>query len=196
MPPNSREVYAADAMATRIYTRTGDHGETGLYGGERVSKAHPRVEACGAIDELNAALGWVLAAGAQGPHAAIISEVQALLFELGAELATPEADKRRSQGVGGADVARLEREIDVAEAELAPLKTFILPGGCELAARLHLARAGCRRAERRTVSLREHDASVPILTVVFLNRLGDLLFVLARQANARAGQADVVWRPR
>jgi cob(I)alamin adenosyltransferase len=180
-------------MTTRIYTKTGDDGDTGLFGGRRVAKDDVRVETYGTVDELNATIGLALAFGDM-PE---LVTIQSLLFELGAELATPpEREKRRSMGVSEADVTWLERAIDTAEAQLPELKSFILPGGTQLAAALHVARNVCRRAERLCVRLRREDPLTSVLTVVFLNRLSDLLFVYARLANHQAGRGDVAWRPR
>jgi cob(I)alamin adenosyltransferase len=179
----------------RIYTRTGDDGSTGLFGGARTSKGDPRVEAYGEVDEANAAIGLVRSAGAPPPVEAVLAKVQPLLFDLGAALATPPGRASAPAGPTDADVADLERAIDELEAHLAPLKTFVLPGGSEAAARLHLARTVCRRAERATVRL---AASEPVADGVirYLNRLSDLLFVQARYANHAAGVADVPWKPR
>jgi cob(I)alamin adenosyltransferase len=182
----------------KIYTKTGDDGSTGLYGGERVSKDHPRIATCGALDELNAALGAVLCMALERDTATILAKVQNDLFTLGAELATPSdhAGKlsARSPGVSDEDIAALEHAIDVKEAVLPPLKQFILPGGSEIAARLHSARAVCRRAERALITLhRDHPVRDAIL--IYVNRLSDLLFVLARFANQHLGVADVPWRP-
>jgi cob(I)alamin adenosyltransferase len=176
----------------KIYTKTGDQGETGLFGGRRVPKDDLRVETYGEVDELNAALGSVLAVAPKGRIREIVEPIQSLLFELGAELATPPDKKQRSSGVTHEDVMVLERAIDELDATLAPLKTFVLPAGSDLATRLHLARAVCRRAERRLVTLRREEPQTSEITVVFLNRLSDLLFVLARAANG----TDVPWQPR
>ncbi len=183
-------------MVTRIYTKTGDAGDTGLFGGRRVQKDDARVEAYGSVDELNAALGLVRAEGPPPQLEQATLELQAILFELGADLATPPGREKRPSVIGAADVQRLEAQIDAAEAQLPPLKTFILPAGTRLAAVLHLSRAICRRAERRVVSLRAAEPDTSVWAVIFLNRLGDLLFVWARLANHAAGAAEVAWRPR
>ena len=180
----------------RIYTKTGDAGETGLFGGGRVLKSDPRVSAYGAVDELNAAVGFALALDPQDLARPVLEQVQRDLFTLGAELATPDRAKLRSalpgDPIGDADTAKLERAIDAAEAELAPLKYFILPGGTPKAAALHLARTVCRRAERAVVALsRETTVSAALLR--YLNRLSDFLFVLARAANAHDGRPDERW---
>lgn len=179
----------------KIYTKTGDSGETGLFAGPRVSKADPRIEAYGTVDELNAVLGWVRT---QQPPAAIerlLAQVQHELFVLGAELATPRPDKLKLVRIGNAHVELLERAIDEFEASLAPLTQFILPGGSKAAAAIHVARTVCRRAERRVVELRDSKSS-PIADsmIIYLNRLSDLLFVLARSANSEAGIPDEPWK--
>jgi cob(I)alamin adenosyltransferase len=188
----------------RIYTRTGDGGETGLFGGGRVAKAHDRIAAYGETDELNSVLGWcaVAAEGAPGIVAGLkagIEREQGMLLTAGSWLATPpEATNSRRHlpaWPAGAD-AVLEREIDAWDAALPPLKTFILPGGSELAARLHLARTVCRRAERAVCALAADEAhGVDPRILAWLNRLSDWLFTAARAANAAAGRADVPWRP-
>jgi cob(I)alamin adenosyltransferase len=181
----------------KIYTKTGDDGETGLFGGARVSKASARVEAYGTVDELNAALGVVRAAGAEAALDALLGEVQSDLFTLGAELATVPG-KEAALGIpllNAKDIARLEAAIDASEATLAPLKNFVLPAGTPVAAALHLARTVCRRAERAVVGLPDAETARGEL-MVYLNRLSDLLFSLARQANHRAGVDDVPWSRR
>ncbi len=178
----------------KIYTRTGDAGETALFDGSRVTKADPRVEAYGHVDELNAILGQVRAAGVDDSLDAWLEHLQRDLFALGAQLADPSAriaPRVTKVVLGPDDTARLERWIDAAEAELRPLRRFILPGGVASAAALHLARTVCRRAERQIVGLGV-DAVGPDL-LAYVNRLSDLLFVLARLANARAGVRDQEW---
>lgn len=179
----------------KIYTKTGDQGQTGLFGGARVSKASLRVEAYGEIDELNSVLGLVRAEPSfDDAIAALLEAVQCQLFNLGAELATA-PDSKASLGiplVSDEEIGALEQAIDQAETELAPLKTFVLPGGSRAAATLHLARTVCRRAERKLVLLNETDALRPE-SLRYLNRLSDALFVFARLANHRAGVADVPW---
>jgi cob(I)alamin adenosyltransferase len=175
----------------KIYTKTGDTGETGLWGGLRVAKDALRVHAYGTIDECNAAIGVARASGMDAELDAMLAQIQDQLFVVGADLATP-GEASGIPRVGEAAVTFLETTIDDLEAELAPLKQFIHPGGQLAAAQLHLARTICRRAERWVVSLaREEPLNPHVLT--YLNRLSDLLFVLARAANARAGVADVPW---
>jgi cob(I)alamin adenosyltransferase len=181
----------------KIYTRTGDTGETGLYGGGRVAKDALRGEAYGAVDELNAALGMARAAGLPGQLDALGGRLQEELFDLGADLATPpdtSARKDKVVRVTAEQVERLEKEIDAHEQGLPPLETFILPGGSPAGAALHLARTVCRTAERRTVQLaRSEEISAQV--VPYLNRLSDLLFVLARAANAADGRPEHKWLP-
>lgn len=180
----------------KIYTRTGDDGETGLFGGGRVSKASARVEAYGSVDELNARIGWARAEKPTAETDALLERVQALLFVVGAELAcVPGKEDKLGMALVDADAAlALETDIDRAEAPLPPLKTFILPGGSRTAAALHVARTAARRAERLVVGLADPPARAEI--VIFLNRLSDLLFVLARRENFEAGTPDTPWTPR
>ncbi len=180
---------------TKIYTRGGDGGETSLAGGARVAKDAPRMEAIGAVDEANAAIGL---ARLEAPRAldAMLARIQNELFDLGADLATPLGDaeeEERALRVLPGQVARLEQEIDSVNGRLAPLSSFVLPGGTPTAARLHLARTIVRRAERRLVAAMATEPLNPV-ALAYLNRLSDHLFVLARLAN-RAGDADVLWRP-
>ena len=183
-------------MATRIYTRTGDDGQTGTFGGGRVGKDDPRVDAYGEIDELNAVLGMARAVETMPRIDEVLVPVQRDLFSIGALLATPDHERMREQlrkaRIDDQRIAELEHAIDAAEAELEPLRSFILPGGTPKAAALHVARTVCRRAERRVVALR-HGVPVPELVIVYLNRLSDLLFMLARVANRRAGAGEVTW---
>ncbi|HJU65994.1 MAG TPA: cob(I)yrinic acid a,c-diamide adenosyltransferase [Gemmatimonadaceae bacterium] len=180
----------------RIYTRTGDAGDTGLFGGGRVGKDHPRVEAYGEVDELNAVLGWARSVEMLPRIDEVLVPVQRDLFSIGALLATPMPEKvtqaLQKARIDETRIAQLEQAIDAGEAELEPLKAFILPGGTPKSAALHVARTVCRRAERRVVALGQ-DADVPPIVVQYLNRLSDLLFVLARVANRRAGAAEVTW---
>ncbi len=181
----------------RIYTRTGDEGETALMGGGRVSKDHIRVDAYGEVDETNAAIGFARTCAPTDLADALLAGIQRDLFTIGGRLATPEPDRlketqRAKVAVPPERIAELERAIDEATAELPPLTAFILPGGTPKAAALHLARAVSRRAERAVVHL-GHVEQVPPEVLVYLNRLSDLLFVLARLANHRAGTPDVTW---
>ena len=179
----------------KIYTKTGDDGSTGLFGGARVRKTDARVEAYGSVDELNAVLGVALAGGAGGLAEALVG-LQRELFVLGADLATPKGQESSYlPRLTPEHVAGLERLIDEHDARLPALKNFILPGGCPLAAHLHLARTVCRRAERATVALAA-QAEIGPVPVQYLNRLADLLFVLAREANRAAGVAETEWAPR
>ncbi len=183
-------------MAFRIYTKTGDKGTTGLYGGGRVRKDDPRVEAYGSVDELNAVLGVAHATVADPEIRDALRKIQDELFTLGAELATPDPDAAAKQPVpvGDEQIAWMERLIDRVDAEVPPLKKFVLPGGHPGAAYLHLARTVCRRAERRVLTLTDH-AAVREGVVVYLNRLSDLLFMLARLQAVRAGVPEPTWEP-
>jgi len=178
----------------KIYTKTGDAGDTRLFDNTRVSKADPRVDAYGEVDELNACLGAAIAAGVGPDVAAALESIQKDLFALGARLADPSsriADRVTKAAVTDADVERLEQTIDRLDAEVPPLRHFILPGGSPGGALLHLARTVCRRAERRVIGLGT-NAVEPVL-IVYLNRLSDLLFVMARAVNHRAGRPEVEW---
>ena len=177
----------------KIYTRTGDAGQTGLLDGRRVSKAEPRVDAYGEVDEANACLGLVLSAGVDTDLADLVIRIQSQLFALGASLADPTAHAagHKKAAIGEAAVEEMEGWIDRLEAELEPLRRFILPGGHPAAAAIHLARAVCRRAERRAAALGAEAAGATVLA--YLNRLSDLLFVLARVVNARAGVREREW---
>ena len=180
----------------KIYTKTGDAGETGLFGGPRVRKSAARVEAYGDVDELNAAIGLVRA-GVEDPELdAELARIQSELFCVGADLATPAGAKARSAvpAVEPAWIERLERAIDAWEGELPPLTRFVLPGGTRAAAALHLARTVCRRAERRAVALAA-EAEVSPVVLAYLNRLSDALFVAARIANHRAQRREPEWDP-
>jgi cob(I)alamin adenosyltransferase len=180
----------------KIYTKTGDKGDTGLFGGGRVPKSHPRVEAYGDVDELNATLGFVVAVEAMDRIDDVLIPIQRDLFAIGALLATPDLVKMRQHlekaRVDDARIAELERAIDAGDDELEPLKAFIVPGGSLKGAALHVARTVCRRAERRVVELAA-ETEIPSVVVIYLNRLSDLLFTLARVANKRAGTSDPTW---
>jgi cob(I)alamin adenosyltransferase len=182
---------------SRIYTKTGDAGDTGLMGGGRVSKDHVRVHAYGEVDETNAALGVARTITPADFADELLAAVQRDLFTVGSRLATPEPGRlqdgqRGKMALPPARIAALEAAIDAADAELPPLQAFVLPAGTPKAAALHRARAVCRRAERSAVHL-GHVEEVPPEILVYLNRLSDLLFVLARLANHRAGIPDVTW---
>lgn len=178
----------------KIYTKTGDTGETGLFGGPRVSKSAPRIEAYGTLDELNAVLGIVRSSNVATMFDPPLERVQNELFDLGAALASPDREKSRGAGISETDILALEQEIDGWESALPTLKQFILPGGCAAGAQLHVARTVCRRAERRLVTLAEqpHETVDP-LAIQYVNRLSDWLFVLARAVNQFAGRGDVPW---
>jgi cob(I)alamin adenosyltransferase len=194
----------------KIYTRTGDQGQTSLFGGERVSKTHGRVDAYGTLDELNSALGLChsLCSSLAGheKEAAWLEGAQRNLFALGSWLASREASERVAKGeeafpgakasrtqLSDAEVKALEQDIDGWEAALPPMKTFILPGGSLTGAHAHLARTICRRAERQVIALAESGETVPGIAIQYLNRLADALFVFARHLNRRAGVAETPW---
>jgi cob(I)alamin adenosyltransferase len=180
----------------KIYTKTGDAGTTGLFGGGRVSKDDSRVEAYGDVDELNAVVGMARSIESMPRIDEVLVPIQRDLFAIGALLATPDREKMaqhlQKARIDDARITELERAIDDGEAELEPLRSFILPGGSAKAAALHVARTVCRRAERRVVHL-QHDVELPPLAIIYLNRLSDLLFTLARVANHRAGAGEVTW---
>jgi len=178
----------------KIYTKTGDSGETSLFDNTRVSKADPRVDAYGEVDEVNACLGAARAAGVDDEIAGLIESLQKDLFALGARLADPSAriaPRVEKAAISDATVQRLEQAIDRLEEPLAPLRKFILPGGSSAGALLHLARTVCRRAERRVIALGGHAVD-PVL-IIYLNRLSDLLFVMARAVNHRSGVPETEW---
>jgi cob(I)alamin adenosyltransferase len=178
----------------KIYTRTGDAGETGLFDGRRVSKSDQRVDAYGEVDELNAAIGVAVSAGVDPAMSAMLEAIQRDLFAVGGRLADPSAkiaERVEKVQVASTDVERLERWIDQLESELPPLRRFILPGGAAAGAALHLARTVCRRAERRMVLL--GPGEVPSELLAYVNRLSDFLFVAARAANRRAGVPELEW---
>jgi len=177
----------------KIYTRTGDSGETSLFGGARVRKDDARIEAYGTIDELNSVLGVARASWPSSSLDGQFHAIQSDLFDIGAHLASPGTS--RFAGPPAERVTSLEHDIDAMESELTPLKTFILPGGTLAAAQLHVARTVCRRAERLVVSLNDNDDATKA-SITYLNRLSDFLFVAARFANHRNGVADVPWTRR
>ena len=182
----------------KIYTRTGDAGDTALFGGGRVPKDHPRVTAYGEVDELNSVLGWAITQIPGGATVERLGRIQHDLFTLGSDLATPPpAEGRRrpdTPPLPGDRIAEMEQWMDEADQDLPPLRRFVLPGGAPGAAVLHVARSVCRRAERAVVNL---SAAEPVdgIVLAYLNRLSDLLFVLARLENARAARGDVPWEP-
>ena len=181
----------------KIYTRTGDGGETGLFGAGRVPKGHPRVRAMGEVDELNAAIGWSLTQVEADKSRERLRALQHELFAIGAELATPSPEPGRTRpatpDIDGRSIERMERWIDELAAELPELRVFVLPGGSSGAAALHLARTVCRRGERAVVALAEAEG-VREEILAYLNRLSDLLFMLARFENHRAGFGDTPWK--
>ncbi|HEY1686282.1 MAG TPA: cob(I)yrinic acid a,c-diamide adenosyltransferase [Tepidisphaeraceae bacterium] len=170
----------------KLYTKTGDKGLTGLGNGQRVPKNDSRIECIGDIDELNAAIGLCASAT---PNATFLHRIQNELFIIGSHLAAPQS--KSLPPLPASAIARLESEIDAMDAHLPPLRNFILPGGCELASRLHHARAVCRRAERHVLSIADFPADM----LIYLNRLSDWLFISARSANKSAGVSDILWKP-
>ncbi len=180
----------------KIYTKTGDSGETSLFAGGRVRKNHLRVETYGTVDELNSLLGLARAIGVPPRAETWLERIQNELFVLGADLATPlDANPSWLVRLDAAPIAQLERDIDSMDAELTPMRAFILPGGTQAAATLHVARTVCRRAERLCVSLAEHEP-INSHNLVYLNRLSDFLFVLARWVNLQAGESETKWESR
>ena len=179
----------------KIYTKTGDQGDTGLFGGGRVPKNHPRVEAYGDVDELNASIGLARSIELMPRIDEVLVPIQRDLFAIGAILATPDREKMKQHlekaRIDADRIGQLEHAIDDGDRELEPLKAFIVPGGTAKAAALHVARTVCRRAERRVIALA--DEEIPPIVVVYLNRMSDLLFTLARVANRRAGAGEVTW---
>lgn len=183
-------------VLSKIYTKTGDRGETGLGDGTRVPKTDLRIAAYGAVDELNAVVGLAVVSGAPPELVALLRAIQHDLFDVGADLCIPQRDDARGRmalRVAEAYATRLEGAIDRFNARLKPLKSFVLPGGTPAAAWLHLARTVCRRAERDVVALSQRDPINPQV-IIYLNRLSDLLFVMARIAN-HDGHGDVLWEP-
>ena len=180
----------------KIYTKTGDKGETGLFGGGRVPKDHPRVSAYGEVDELNSFLGLARATEPMPRIDEILLPIQRDLLAVGALLATPNPTKMREHlakaRIDEKRIRELEKAIDEADLELEPLKAFIIPGGSQKAATLHVCRTVCRRAERAVVAMQD-DEAIPELAIVYLNRLSDLLFTLARLASRKAGVAEETW---
>jgi cob(I)alamin adenosyltransferase len=189
---------AGRAMADKIYTKTGDDGTTGLFGGARVAKDSLRIESYGTVDELNSVLGLARSLGLGADHDGLLATIQEQLFVLGADLATPHGAMKNFPlpRVTSVDVVCLERAIDRLEENLPPLKSFILPGGSQAGAALHIGRTVCRRAERAVVMLAHEEPDIGPMPVQYLNRLSDLLFVLARAANHAAAMPEHPWMPR
>jgi len=179
---------------TKIYTRGGDGGDTSLGDGTRVAKTDARVEAYGTVDELNAVIGVVLAEGAPASMRTTLARIQNELFDLGADLSVPGSEGEQRLRIDQGAVDQLEEACDVANESLEPLTSFVLPGGSPCSAQLHVARTVCRRAERRVAAL-AGKADVNPLTLAYLNRLSDLLFILSRVANVEAATAEPLWRP-
>jgi cob(I)alamin adenosyltransferase len=181
---------------TRIYTKSGDAGMTGLGGGRRVAKDSPRVRAYGSVDELNSAIGVALALGLSARLVSELGTIQNELFDLGSDLCWPQDDERRDRipTVQPKHVERLERLIDELNEVVGPLTNFLLPGGTAGAAQLHLARTICRRAEREAITL-SHEEPIGALVLPYLNRLSDALFVMARFENHERGVAEPLWEP-
>lgn len=176
----------------KIYTKTGDKGETSLFGGKRVRKDSLRIEAYGTVDELNSLLGVARSLWPPEEIENILEELQEVLFVLGADLATPYESEKKIHRISTEDIEAMEKHIDSIEPKLHPLTSFILPGGTPVASHLHLARTVCRRAERVVVQLAQHE-NVGIFVVPFLNRVSDFLFVLARWANHLEGRDETLW---
>lgn len=179
----------------KIYTKRGDSGDTSLFGGQRVSKSAERIRAYGTVDELNSFVGLAASYQLSQTGTAHLKKLQKLLFVLGADLATPPSSKTRINRIGQEDIDFLEDAIDEMEEDLSPLKNFILPGGSQAGATLHVARTICRRAERTAVACSETD-DISDLSIKFLNRLSDFLFVLARFENKYAGTREETWKPK
>ncbi len=185
-------------MAYRIYTKTGDQGQTALLGGTRVSKHHERIEAYGTVDELNSVLGWVADLQDDADTITLLREIQERLFTIGSSLACDPARDTRIQlpDLRDSDLQRLEKVLDEMEASVPPLRSFILPGGHPAISAAHIARCVCRRAERQCVGLADTGAFVAPLVIPYLNRLSDYLFMLARVTAKRLGVAELRWEPR
>ena len=184
----------------KLYTRSGDDGTTGLFSGARVSKNHPRIEAYGTVDEFNACLGLCISACGPGKMEQVIRtimvQIQSRLFDIGADLATPEGAKNESKivRIDETHVTEVERWIDEIDSKNTPLQTFVMPGGTDLASRLHLARTVCRRAERLMVGL-SNTEPVGEGMMRYMNRVSDLLFAMARLSNKESGVGDIPWKP-
>ncbi|MEX0929915.1 MAG: cob(I)yrinic acid a,c-diamide adenosyltransferase [Balneolales bacterium] len=179
----------------KIYTKTGDTGETSLYGGQRVAKTNIRIEACGQVDELNSSIGLARSLGLRDEVGSLLHRIQNGLFVLGADLATPPSKKTKAERITASQIDFLEKSIDAFQGELEPLTYFILPGGSPGAAALHLSRTICRRAERFCIRCAETE-DISNEAVIYLNRLSDLLFVLTRLENKHAGIRESKWKVR
>lgn len=178
----------------KIYTKRGDKGTTSLFGGTSIPKNSARLHAYGTVDELNSVLGLILSHKPSGKGSQILIAIQKQLFVLGADLATLHSKKTKIKRIGGQEIQDLENRIDELEEELSPLTSFILPGGVPAGSALHLARTVCRRAERHTVELAKNE-TISGYAIIYLNRLSDLLFVLARYENKQAGSEEIKWLP-
>lgn len=176
----------------KIYTKKGDYGQTSLFGGTKVMKDEIRIESYGTVDELNSVIGVILTNPLSDKGRSILMDIQHQLFILGADLATPQNKKAKVERIGSKEITKLEQIIDELDEELSPLTTFILPGGSPAGAELHMARTVCRRAERRTVSLAKNE-EISEDCVIYLNRLSDLLFVLARYENKKGDVKETPW---
>lgn len=194
MLKNKSATYQFQFRIMKIYTRKGDAGETALFGGSTTQKNNIRIHAYGTVDELNSTLGMVLSYSLSDTGNKILQQVQNDLFVVGATLATPDSNKSRISEVGQDDIDQLEQWIDQLDSNLDPLKSFILPGGSGAGSTLHFARTVCRRAERQTVELSQNE-TIPSNTIIYLNRLSDLLFVLARFENKEKNIEETPWIP-
>lgn len=179
----------------KIYTKTGDSGETSLFGGGRVPKSNHRIQAYGTVDELNSNIGLIRSTKLESESESVLQELQSHLFVLGADLATPPQSKAKTQRIKEEDVAQLEDWIDQFDEEIPPLKHFILPGGTRGASLLHVSRTVCRRAERCCIEAMQSGESISDEAIKYLNRLSDLLFVMARYENLRNGIDETAWKP-
>lgn len=181
----------------KVYTKTGDMGETSLFGGKRVSKAHARIDAYGTVDELNSWIGLVRDQEVNQKRAALFNEIQDRLFTVGAELAAdPDKPKLKKPDLLESDLALLEEEMDKMDADLPEMKFFVLPGGNQSVSFCHIARTVCRRAERLAIAMREGDEFVADLVIQYLNRLSDYLFVLSRKMTQELNAQEIPWHPR
>ena len=182
-------------MATKIYTKTGDDGSTGLFGGARLPKYHIRIEAYGTVDELNSSIGWLMTFVKESETHSLLQTIQSRLFTIGSNLASDPSKDMITPDLVDADVLTLENSIDQLQSQLPELKHFILPGGSQAISAAHLTRTICRRAERRCVAL-AHDSQVDPIIILYLNRLSDYFFVLARWIGHNEGVEEIKWTPR